>query len=174
MVLYLLHIFRKCFYKNTTEGVLSSNQICLKYWEWFTVIFNGCLKTIDEVIKLVEQRVSVIQNNVNHIRQRFQKFEWTSAKRYRSYLWFTISTRFWIETTKNQCWKVGYRNINMLSCMTLILKTDVRQWTWIRNMVHKLYWHMLNLLLFKQLVECLAYYFTLKESAYPENTMKLE
>ena len=45
-----------------------------------------------------------------------------------------------------------------------------------KEMVHKLYWHMLNLLLLKQLVECLAYYFTLRESAYPplENTMKLE
>ena len=35
---------------------------------WFTVVFNGCLKKIDEAIKLVEQYVNVIQNNVDRIR----------------------------------------------------------------------------------------------------------
>ena len=47
------------------------------------------LKTTDEVLKLIEQCVSVIENNIDHIRHdrniALKKFKWTWRKRLSSH-----------------------------------------------------------------------------------------
>ena len=81
---------------------------------------SDSLKTINEAIKLVEPCVSVIQNNVDHIRYDRNKGLKTLNRPegcLSSYLWLTTSPRFWTEATEKQyrkAWLLKYKLAQLL------------------------------------------------------------
>ena len=97
------------------------------------------LKTINEAIKPVEQCVSVIQNSLHHIRHdRNIGLKCVNGPEGNISAATVDSLHlldFGLKQLKNDSEKLGYKNINLLSCMTLSLEN-------LHSMVnrkHKLY-----------------------------------
>ena len=84
------------------------------------------LKIIDEAIKFVEQCVSAIQSNVDHIRHDRNIGLKILNGPEGSILAATVDSLhlldFGMRQLKNNTEKQGYRNINLLSCITLFLE----------------------------------------------------
>ena len=84
------------------------------------------LKTIEKAIKLVEQCMSMTKSNVNHIRHDRNMCPKSLNGPEGSASAATVDSLlllyFGLRQMKNSTEKLGYGNMNLLSCMTLSLE----------------------------------------------------
>ena len=142
------------------------------------------LKTIDKAIKLVEKFVSLIQNNLDHIRHDRNIGLKSLNGPEGSISAATVNSihllDFGMKQLKNNTKKLGYRNINLRSFMTLSLENlhstvnDKHATQTVLTYAQSFASSMKESV--KRLVEWVKYYFTSREIWYlcPKNTMKLE
>ena len=90
------------------------------------IVRKSSLKTIGEAIKLVEQCLKVIQNNFDHVRYNrdtgLKSFNGPAESVSAATVDSIHLVDFPLNQLKDNTEKLGHKNINVLSCMTLSLE----------------------------------------------------